>query len=92
MKLSTLEIIRMMWRWREWRWDEKSPLMITNGTIWMFGSARKSQWRFLSGGVTAFTATTAPMSVLWSADGLWSYWITRPFFRRLVRKLNQNKP
>ena len=91
MKLSTLEIIRMMWRWREWRVDEVRPMMITNGTIWMFGDSRKSQWRFLSGGVTAFTATTSPMNVLWSADGLWPYWITRPFFHRLIRKLKQNQ-
>lgn len=85
MKISTLELIRMMWRWEEWRHFDR--LCITNGEVFMVAEFGLTVTR-----VKRLNGLLVPtVDVVWECN-LLTYFITRPFFYRLVRKLNQRKP
>lgn len=83
MKISTLELIRMMWRWEEWR--HLDTYFISNGKTVMITEFGMTAWN--PGEGETFTSGER----IWACN-LLTYFITRPFFYRLVRKLNQRKP
>lgn len=77
MKISTLELIRMMWRWEEWWYI--NGFLISNGDVIMSALF----------GLSAYDG--GKWGPAWTCN-TFTYYLTRPFFYRLVRKLNQRKP